>query len=173
MEKHKIIIIDIFLDTDYKIKIFEKTLDSIKKLNLPIMVISNYNVPDYLINQFDYFIYSKENLLFTDSYDSYDKSHVSFNHNSKEINFRYEKMFDLKQVYGLSVLSNIHKCTTFAEKLGYKKYIRIEWDFVIIENEYEIIKKMIDDFTTQNKQYFFIYDRGFPNLFYCHFWNLS
>ena len=38
MEKHKIIIIDIFLDTDYKIKIFEKTLDSIKKLNLPIMV---------------------------------------------------------------------------------------------------------------------------------------
>ena len=29
---------------------------------------------------------------------------------------------------------------------------------------------MIDDFTTQNKQYFFIYDRGFPNLFYCHFW---
>ena len=169
-KKNEIIIFDIFLDSDHKINIFKQTLNSVKKLNLPIMVISNFDVPNYLISQFDYFIYSKENLLFTDSYDEYDKSHVSFNHNSKEINFRYEKMFDLKQVYGLSVLSNIHKCTTLAEKLGYKKYIRIEWDFVIIENEYEIIKKMIDDFTTQNKQYFFIYDRAFPNLFYCHFW---
>ena len=154
-KKNEIIIFDIFLDSDHKINIFKQTLNSVKKLNLPIMVISNFDVPNYLISQFDYFIYSKENLLFTDSYDEYDKSHVSFNHNSKEINFRYEKMFDLKQVYGLSVLSNIHKCTTLAEKLGYKKYIRIEWDFVIIENEYEIIKKMIDDFTTQNKQYFF------------------
>lgn len=169
-KKNAIIIFDVFLDSDHKINIFKQTLNSVKKLDLPIMVISNFDMPNYLISQFDYFIYSKNNLLFTDSYDKYDKSHVSFNHNSKEINFRYEKIFKLTQVHGLSVMSNINQCTSLAEKLGYKKYIRIEWDFVISQNDLKKTQKLIDDFTIENKEYFFIYDTGFPNLLYCHFW---
>ena len=57
MHKEAIIIIDIFLNTSFKTEVFLKTLESVKKLNLPIMVISNYDVPDILIKQFDYFIF--------------------------------------------------------------------------------------------------------------------
>ena len=48
-KKNEIIIFDIFLDSDHKINIFKQTLNSVKKLNLPIMVISNFDVPNYFI----------------------------------------------------------------------------------------------------------------------------
>jgi len=170
LNKDAIIIFDVFLNDECKIKIFEKTLASVKKLKLPIMVISNYIVPSYLTDQFDYFLHVKENLLFSDSYDEYDTSFAAFDVKTDTQNFRYENHFFLKQKHGLSVMSNINKCTKLAEHLGYKKYIRIEWDFIIDDRELHIIDDLVKKFVKNNGTAYFIYDKYIPNVLFYHFW---
>lgn len=170
LNKDAIIIFDVFLNDEYKIKIFEKTLESAKILKLPIMVISNYSVPLFLTDQFDYFIHSKENLLFSDSYDVYDTSFISLDVKTDNHNFRYENHFFLKQKHGLSVMCNISKCTKLAELLGFKKYIRIEWDFIIVEEDLSKIDTLIKDFIKKDGSAYFIYDKYLPSVLYYHFW---
>jgi len=169
MDKNAIIIIDAFLNSTYKIEVFKLTLASIKKLNLPILVVSNHQVPDELIKNFDYFIYSKDNLLFSDSYDKY-PSVVFFLENDM---IRYENHNRCYQKHGLSVISNLKKSSEFAKNLGYKKFIRIEWDFIIHEDEVVKMQSIIDEFLKNDRKACFIYDpknaSGLPNLAY-HFW---
>ena len=169
MHKEAIIIIDIFLNTSFKTEVFLKTLESVKKLNLPIMVISNYDVPDILIKQFDYFIFSKENILFTHKYDRYPS--VCFFMDSQEI--RYENINNCYQKHGLSVINNLNICTNYAINAGFKKFIRIEWDFIIDSTDIEKIQNLIKDFIHFDKKAYFIYNAsncsGLPNICY-HFW---
>ena len=169
MNKDAIIIVDAFLNFDYKIETFRQTLASIKKLNLPLLVISNHKVPEEFVKEFDFFIYSKENLLFTDSYDRY--PYVMFFLETESI--RYENHTNCYQKHGLSVMSNLKKCTDFATSLGFKKFIRIEWDFIINECDVLKINNLITDFINNDKRAFFVYDpknaNGLPNLAY-HFW---
>ena len=169
MEKDAIIIFDAFLNSSSRVKVFEQTLKSVKKLGLPIMVISNFKMADYLIDEFDYFIYSKDNILFTDSYDKYPSVQFFMDHPY----VRYENNTKCYQKHGLSVLSNLKTTTKFAENLGYKKYIRIEWDFIISDEDIHLMHEKINDFIEKNKRAYFIFNpsnaAGLPNIAY-HFW---
>jgi hypothetical protein len=168
-DKTGIIIFDIFLNSDLRIEVFKETLKSAKKLGLPIMVISNFKVPDYLIDQFDYFIYSKDNILFTDSYDRYPFVQFYMDHQF----IKYENNTKCYQKHGLSVLSNLKTTSKFAENLGYKKFIRIEWDFIISDEDINNINDIINNFIDNDKRAYFLYNSsngsGLPNIAY-HFW---
>lgn len=169
MTKDAIIIFDAFLNNASRVEVFKKTLKSVKKLGLPIMVISNFKMQDYLINEFDYFIYSKDNILFTDSYDSYPSVQFFMDHPL----VRYENNTKCYQKHGLSVLSNLRTTTIFAQNLGFKKFIRIEWDFIIADENIDLINKNINDFIKEDKRAYFIFNpsnaAGLPNIAY-HFW---
>jgi hypothetical protein len=169
MEKDAVIIFDAFLNSSSRIEVFKQTLKSAKKLGLPIMVISNFKMPDYLTDQFDYFIYSKDNILFTDSYDEYPSVQFFMDHP----HVRYENNTKCYQKHGLSVLSNLKTTTKFAENLGFKKFIRIEWDFIISDEDIDLIHEKINDFIKNNKRAHFILNpsnaAGLPNIAY-HFW---
>ena len=164
MPKDAILIFDAFLNSSDRIEIFKQTLESVKKFGLPIMVISNFKMPNYLIDQFDYYIYSKDNILFTDSYEDYpniqfymDHPYITYINNSKY----YQK-------HGLSVLSNLKITTKFAESLGFKKFIRMEWDFIISNSNINMMSKKINDFIKNDKRAFFLLNpsnaAGMPDI---------
>lgn len=167
--KNAVIIFDIFLNSPLRIEVFKQTLRSAKKLNLPIMVISNFKVPDYLIDQFDYYIYSKDNILFSDCYDRYPSVQFFMDHEL----VKYENNTKCYQKHGLSVLANLKTTSKFAENLGFKKFIRIEWDFIISDEDINIVNEKINDFIDNDKRAFFVYNpsnaSGLPNIAY-HFW---
>ncbi len=169
MKKDAVIIFDAFLNSSLRVEVFKQTLKSAKKLGLPIMVISNFKVPDYLTDQFDYFIYSKDNILFTDSYDKYPSVQFFMDHPL----VRYENNTKCYQKHGLSVLSNLKATTKFAENLGFKKFIRIEWDFIISDEDIDLMHEKINDFIKNDKRAHFILNpsnaAGLPNIAY-HFW---
>lgn len=168
-DKSGIIIFDVFLNSPVRIEVFKKTLKSVKKLGLPIMVISNYKVPDYLVDQFDYFIYSKDNILFTDSYDRYPSVQFFMDHPI----LKYENNTKCYQKHGLPVLFNLKTTSKFAENLGYKKFIRIEWDFIISDEDFNTVSDAVNDFIKNDKRALFVYNpsncSGLPNIAY-HFW---
>lgn len=168
--KDAIIIIDVFLNLQIKINIFENLLKTIKKLNIPILVISNFEVPQRILNEIDYFIFSKENLLFSEnSFDNYPGAHFYM-----EIDgMRYENHTYCSQKHGLSVLANLNKSYRFAQEIGFKKAIKIEWDFNISETDMINLKSTIDDFIINDKRAFFTLNPsnafGLPDL-EGHFW---
>jgi hypothetical protein len=168
-DKTGIIIFDIFLNSSSRIEVFKQTLKSAKKLGLPIMVISNFKMPDYLVDQFDYFIYSKDNILFTNSYDKYPSVQFFMDHPY----VRYENNTKCYQKHGLSVLSNLKTTTIFAQNLGFKKFIRIEWDFIISDDDIHLMNEKINNFIKNDKRGYFIFNptnaAGLPNIAY-HFW---
>lgn len=169
MDKEAIIIIDFFVNSSYKKEIFEKTLQSVKKLNIPILGITNCKDANYLISEFDYFLYSRDNLLFSQSYEKYPM--VSFFMDCDSI--RFENNVKCYQKHGLSFLSNLKKATKLAQDLGFKKFIRIEWDFIICDEDLIKINKLINNFIANDKKAYFIYNPknayDLPD-FCAHFW---
>lgn len=164
-----IIIIDAFLCTETRINFFKDVLDSIKKLDIPILLISNTVIPLEIQQKVDYCIYDKTNNLFKYEYDSYDMAYLFFENDD----FKYENYSLCKQKHGLSVLCNLTKSTLFAKLLGFDKFIHIEWDLVIHENDIEKIKILIDNFIRQNLKASFMYNfRNDSDLmeFPFHFW---
>jgi len=137
-----IIIIDAFLESPTRLELFEPVLNQVKKIGLPILLISNSPVPASIQKEVDYFIFDKRNLLFQDEYESYP-------------------------------FCNLTKCTNFAIEQGYKKFIRIEWDFLINDKDLPKLKQLIFDFANSDKKGYFIYNpsngEGLKDLPY-HFW---
>lgn len=150
--REAIIIIDVFLNTESKINIFENLLITIKRLNIPILIISNLEVPQRILNQVDYFIFSKENLLFNSTYEEYPGVHFFM----QVGNMRYENHTYCTQKHGLSVLANLNKSYRFAQEIGFKKAIKIEWDFMISEKDFITVQSMINDFIINDKRAFFV-----------------
>lgn len=164
-----IIIIDAFLNKKYRIDIFEQALKQIKKIELPILLISNSTVSENIQKEIDYFIYDKSNLLFSYEYENIPMSNYYFYTND----IIFENYSHHIQKYALSVIANLNKACDFALKLGYKKFVRFEWDFIINEKDLGNIKKVINDYLLSDKKgYFLITDKkGNDRIeFPYHFW---
>jgi len=164
-----IIIIDAFLESQSRLELFKPVLENAKKIGLPILLISNSPVPNNIQREVDYFIYDKRNILFEDHYDSYPFCNFWFS----DSNFTYEHHVFSKQKHGLSVLCNLTKCCNFAIDQGYNKFIRLEWDFLIHDKDFDTINNLIHDFIKSDKKGYFIFNpsngEGLKDLPY-HFW---
>lgn len=172
-----IIIIDAFLASPTRLELFKPVLEQIKKLELPILLISNSAVPIEIQKSVDYFIYDKQDLLFKDEYESYPFCNFWF----KDQSFIYEHHVFTPQKNGLSVMCNLTKTCKFAIDQGFKKFIRFEWDFLLNDKDIPKIKSLIDDFIINNKKGYFIINhsngeklKDFPYHFWMvdlQFWN--
>jgi len=164
-----IIIIDAFLYSQERIKFFEKVLKKINQIDLPILLISNSTISENIQKQVDYFIYDKNNILFEYEYESY----PFCNNFLATEDFIWEQHIDTKQKHGLSVLCNLTKSYDFATKQGFNKFIRLEWDFLIHDDDLSKIKNLIHDFINSNKKAFFVLNpsnqQGNKEITY-HFW---
>ena len=143
-----IIIVDAFLYSKERIELFEKVLKKINQIDLPILLISNSTISESIQKQVDYFIYDKSNILFEYEYESYPfcNNFLATEH------FIWEQHIDTKQKHGLSVLCNLTKAYDFATKQGFNKLIRLEWDFLIHEDDLNKIKNAASFFPLETQK---------------------
>jgi hypothetical protein len=59
--KDNIIIINAFPSNDNKIKMLERQISYLKKLNIPILLVSGCHVPDNIVSEVDYILINKDN----------------------------------------------------------------------------------------------------------------
>ena len=114
-------------DTEDKIEILIESINSIKKQNYDILISSHINIPDYINDMVDYFIYDKENeLIMYDEYTS--KPNVVFVWMKA---LGYEQHYPIKFNHAYAVLELIKNASFFAESKGYENVHFINYDYVI------------------------------------------
>ena len=109
-------------DTEDKIEILIESINSIKKQNYDILISSHINIPDYINDMVDYFIYDKENELIND-----DISPIFIW--MKAVG--YEHHYPIKNYHAYAVLELIKNASFFAESKGYENVHFINYDYVI------------------------------------------
>ena len=119
-----ILIVDAFFHDDYCVTTFKQYLASVKRLNVPIMLITNSKFDTSLIDEVDYVVYDSNNRLFKKSYDGVDNIVLYTIDNDKYLSLGTPAL----QKHGLSVLSNLYHSTNLAKSLGYTHFYRIEYD---------------------------------------------
>jgi FkbM family methyltransferase len=146
LEPKPIIIVDTFFhDSNVKTQL-NKFLSFIKKLDLPLMLVTNSEFDSSLTKEFDYILYDSNNRLFKEEYDS--PSGINFWFQNAHYKFSISSKGD--QPHGLSVLSNLYHSTNLAKSLGYTHFYRIEAD-CFIEN-LEAVKNIINQVKTEDKK---------------------
>ena len=114
-------------DTEDKIEILIESINSIKKQNYDILISSHINIPDYINDMVDYFIYDKENeLIMYDEYTS--KPNIVFVWMKA---LGYEQHYPIKFNHAYAVLELIKNASFFAESKGYENVHFINYDYVI------------------------------------------
>ena len=119
-----ILIVDAFFHDGHCLSIFKQYLASVKKLSVPIMLITNSKFDSALIDEVDYVVYDSNNRLFKKSYDGIDNIVLYTIDSDKYISLGTPAL----QKHGLSVLSNLYHSTNLAKSLGFTHFYRIEYD---------------------------------------------
>jgi len=63
MNKKEVFVVGCYPDTDEKIEILEKTIDKIIAVNLPIIIVTHYSIPQKIFNKVDFIIYDRKNII--------------------------------------------------------------------------------------------------------------
>lgn len=141
-----ILIVDAFFHNSSCLAVFKNYLSFIKKLNFPIMLVTNSKFEPSLIDEVDYILYDKNNRLFKKDYSNIEDLFIWYKDHEKYFSVA-SKAF---QKHGLSVLSNLHHSTNLALSLGYTHFFRIEYDCNIPNIDH--VFNIIEETQKQNKK---------------------
>lgn len=152
MNKEEIIIIDAYIDNEINYQKLKNFIKKIKKLQIPILIISNTIIDEEIIKEVEYYIYDNENRLFDDNFQDFEKFILW------EIigNLKFNTYHFHKQKHALSVLVNLFNSIKYIEFLGYKFFHRIEYDTEIGEKTLEKIKGIYTQLKKINKKGYFV-----------------
>jgi len=145
-QTNPILIVDAFLHNDYCVDTFKSYLNSVKKLGIPIMLVTNSVFDQSIVKEVDYILYDKNNRLFSKEYK--DVENVVFYWMNDE--YYISLGSPALQRHGLSVLSNLYHSTNLAKSLGYTHFYRIEYDCNI--DNMENVKEIINTVDRANKK---------------------
>jgi len=141
-----ILIVDAFFHDEYCLTTFKSYLEFIKKLDVPIMLVTNSKFDTSLIDEVDYVLYDSNNRLFKHEYK--DIGNIVFYWLGEH--YYISLGTPALQRHGLSVLSNLYHSTNLAKSLGYTHFYRIEYDCFI--DKMENVKTIVDTVSQQNKK---------------------
>lgn len=131
IEYKKVVLISSFCDNQEKIDVLEKNIKIIKSHNLDVIVISPFNLPEYLTKQCDYFLITKDNpILDWPRRAMY--AWKGFNVNGTKYNFA--KTYP---DYGFAGLTQIKQLSQIALGLDYNQFYHMIYDIKIDENVIE------------------------------------
>jgi len=146
------IFIDAFIRNKTDEDFLLKNILQIKKLNLPILLISNSVISKKIQESVDYFFYDSVDLKFVKKYEDYEDLiyFSTFDH------FKIEFLRPYTQPYGLSVMSNHYKSVSILNSIKFEVAVKLEWDVFYDDRDIENIKKTITDFKvgSYNQGYF-------------------
>jgi len=133
-----ILIVDAFFHNNHCVDTFKTYLTFVKKLDIPIMLVTNSKFDASLVEEVDYVIYDSNNRLFQTKYKDVDNVVFYWMNDSYYISIGEES----RQLHGLSVLSNLYHSTNLAKSLGYTHFYRIEYDAHL--GNLDNVKQIID-----------------------------
>jgi FkbM family methyltransferase len=145
-EPKPIIILDAFFHDSNVLTQLKKYLSFIKKLDIPLMLVTNSEFDSSLTKEFDYILYDSNNRLFEKDYNRHESVNFWFSNSYHHISIASEGL----QKHGLSVLSNLYHSTNLAKSLGYTHFYRIEYDCFI--EDLKAVKDIINQVKIQNKK---------------------
>ena len=128
-DKKSIVIIDCFVHSKKVEEKLKNCVENLKKYNQDILLMSNSIISEEVLNFVDYYIYDKENRLFSDGDYKADPITLYKIYDNIEI---YEVVSGVQR-HGLSVMRNLFKAIKIAKEYGYTHFHRVEVDDIMGE----------------------------------------
>jgi len=146
-----VIIINSYANTDERRSVLINCINKLKKLNIDIIIISNYQDDQYIQSLTDYYIYDVDNILLPE-----DKSLWNWFANDKETIHVFHR--------GTSYIVYKHICASisFAKNLQYKNFLYLEFDVDFSEPDIDKIDIILNQGLVDAKMWmynFHSYDR--------------
>lgn len=144
-----IFVVSTYLKNEQQISITKKCLESLKKSNIDILLVSHSDVPPDIIELCDYHIYDKNNLmcnLLVSPIAWYESD--DFRCELSDTSYVNEEKHHSPAVY-----SNFFNGISFAKSLGYEKAICVNYDYILTP---DLINKYIE--LSENKKGLFFKD---------------
>ena len=149
MNDDVLVIGQMYAATDEEVLMYEKCVQSLKKLGHKIMIADSSSCQtkfDY-INLCDYYLYDKENRLFENH--KFTDSLISHYVLSDNIKLNYPCINH--PTHELNILYTITKSFNLAKTLGYKYVLRLECDAIYTDEHIEFLKNKIQECISLNK----------------------
>jgi hypothetical protein len=116
-------------DTTDKLEILQKCLREIKNQNYKVMLSSHIEVPDYIKNELDYFLFDKENpLILNKEFPGMAHIYIWQSHTG------YHQNYSLDYNHSYAVLKLIKNSLAIAQINGYEKIHFVNYDYVLYDD---------------------------------------
>jgi hypothetical protein len=130
-KNNELIVIGTYPNTKIREELTLKCIESAKKLNRPIMLVSHYPVSLAIQEMVDHYVYDKHNPLTHHSY------YNRFSRSTDEYSVEMRIEGDSNQ--SLTVLTNLVNASKSAVGLGYTKMFYVTFDIELDENDFDEI----------------------------------
>lgn len=138
----QLIVIGTYPNTDARIKLTINCINSAKKLNRPIMLMSHFPVPKKIQEMVDYYIYDQHNPLTHHSY--YNRFY------REDEKAKVEMKITGNSNQSLTVLTNLINAGKSAKSFGYTKMFYVTFDIELNEKDFPVIN---DGFSKLNNEW--------------------
>jgi len=128
---NKVALISSFCDNQEKMDVLEKNIKIIKSHNLDVIVISPFNLPEYLTKQCDYFFVTKDNPILDWP------TRAMYAWRGSNINGTKYVMAKTYPDYGFAGLTQIKQLSQIALGLDYNQFFHMIYDIKIDKNVIE------------------------------------
>lgn len=152
MDKNFCIVIFSHADSEHKEEILFNSLNSIKKLNLKIILVSHIPVSERNQNLCDYFIKDDNNLILKESdifENPCDISKITFNTTDFFGGLKFET-YVYKKTYQPGVLNLYISACNLAKLIGFKNIIFWEYDYVLGDNSLNFFHTHMESMLNDN-----------------------
>jgi SAM-dependent methyltransferase len=131
IEYNKVALISSFCDNQEKMDVLEKNIKIVKSHNLDVIVISPFNLPEYLTKQCDYFLITKDNPILDWP------TRAMYAWRGLNVNGTKYVMAKTYPDYGFAGLTQIKQLSQIALGLNYNQFFHMIYDIKIDENVIE------------------------------------
>jgi hypothetical protein len=138
IEESEGIIITTYPDTIKRKNLTLDCINSFKKLNRKIILVSHYPVSLEIQKEVDYYIYDKNNMMIPNSY--YNKFYSNTEKYRAEININNSK----KPNQSLAAFINLYNGMLLAKQLGISKVMTVTYDVILNDLDIELINGYFD-----------------------------
>ncbi len=152
-KNEEIYVLSVYPNTNKKIEITKKCIESLKSGNRKIIMASHIPVDKELQNMVDYYIYDSYNPLIKHTlYNNYWYDTPDF-----RIDVLFEKLSKNNNLnQSLTVLNNIENCVRLCKNLGYKRIINVTYDYVFSNDDIKTIDKLSENIDNDRKRGYFM-----------------
>ena len=143
MSKH-ITIIDTYAPTEDKQNLLVSCIESCKKLNTDILLVSHCTLPEHIVSMVDYYIFDKDNRFNVSNTFAWKVV------NNVTVNLR------INQSHEFPIIKSMRNAFSLAHALKYEYFYFTEFDFLFSDNDIEKLKSLQNELQQTNKNFVFM-----------------